>query len=339
MKNTIENNMNIVQSNLFGGAYILKQKITRDKLEDVLFNKLHGINLQQLINIITNEFDETIAYLALRNGAKTCQKTSLLFNPHRLSTRTSNSKLSILEALSNKEFYSGLSRAILFDQKKRMNSGIGKDLLYLVIRLGINGVQYINEFPPHVARDLYKEYYLDSTSRILDPCAGWGGRMIGASVVSNYYDCYEPCSETYEGLLNLSKFINQIDSYFKANIYKIPFEDAELESNYYDFALTSPPYYDTEVYTSESTNSFNRYNTFDKWCNSFYIPLIAKTMNALKPGKSFILNIGSRNYPLNKVLLNNFSNEYQINKIKTRLSGTTGLGKSGEGESFYEITK
>ena len=62
-------------------------------------------------------------------------------------------------------------------------------------------------------------------------------------------------------------------------------------------------------------------------------------MSALKPGKTFILNIGSRQYPLSDILKSNFSEMYEIKKLGNKLSGASGLGKTGEGETFYAITK
>jgi len=63
-------------------------------------------------------------------------------------------------------------------------------------------------------------------------------------------------------------------------------------------------------------------------------------MNAIKPGASFVLNIGSRKYPLNKLLFTNFENKYKIKKMKISMGGKAGaLGKKGEGETFYSITK
>ena len=124
---------------------------------------------------------------------------------------------------------------------------------------------------------------------------------------------------------------------FKARVHNIPFEDSQLTPNFYDIALTSPPYYDSEKYSDEPSNSLNRYNSFQEWCIGFYIPLITKTMAALKPGAVFILNIGSRMYPLNQVLLDTFQEQYPIKKLGNYLSGN---GKSDkEGEMFYEIRK
>jgi hypothetical protein len=183
------------------------------------------------------------------------------------------------------------------------------------------------------------EYNLNKNSKVLDPCAGWGGRMIGISVVSNTYHCFEPSTLTFKGLNKLYEFIRKINPEFECNVENKPFEDSVLKENYYDFAITSPPYYDTEIYSDEETNSLNRYKNFESWKDYFYLPLIENTMSSLKETGTFILNIGSRVYPLNEILLSTFNKKYKINKIGNYLSGSSGLGKKGEGEMFYEIRK
>jgi len=319
---------------LFGNEIKKKDTINRYELEKMLFHTMSSLSLNEFVKMITNEFNEIIEYATLTNGGTACQKTSLLFNPHRLTTKTKSSKLSIYDALKTESFISGLSRATIFKQNKV------NELLYQVLQLGINGIQYVNEFPPHVARDIYLEHKLDANSKILDPCAGWGGRMIGASVISNSYTCFEPSSQTYNGLKKLYDFIKSMNPDFVAKVYNLPYEESNLVNDYYDMALTSPPYYDTEEYIEEQTNSFMRYKTFDLWCDNFYLPLINKTMYALKPSGCFVLNIGSRIYPLNEVLISNFKNKYSIEKINDKLSGKSGLkNNEKEGETFYKIVK
>jgi len=162
--------------------------------------------------------------------------------------------------------------------------------------------------------------------------------MVGFSVVSDNYECYEPATFTAKGLLCLAEFIKSFRNSFTAKVNVMPFEDANIETGF-DFALTSPPYYDIEVYSDEKTNSLNRYKTYSDWVDGFYAPLINKTMAALRPGSYFVLNIGSRKYPLNKELKRICHNKYSMRNTDIVLSGKAGLGKSGEGETFYEIRK
>jgi len=323
--------------NLFGEMVLNRVNIDRELLARRLFKIFSKLTIEELVSMITNEFDETMAYLELLNGAKTCQKTSLLFNPHRLDTGTCSSKNSLFYAIKNEEsFSSGLARAVIFKHGKV------NELLYQVLQLGINGIQYVNEFPPHVAKKICIEYGINSSSKILDPCAGWGGRLIGISTMCNNYTGFEPCTKTHSGLLKIVDFIKNFRTPFNGNIINAPFEDCMdlIDGGGFDLAITSPPYYDTELYSDEYTNSCNRYQTFEEWSENFYIPLIKKTMRNLKNGAPFILNIGSRRYPLNEILLNYCQNEkFFCKKIGNLLSGKSGLGKSGEGEMFYEVRK
>ena len=321
----------------------IPKAMSRDQLAKALFESLKDISLEDFVRLLTNETEEIIQYYGLTRGYQGCQRMSLLFNPHRLSTKAKGSRDSIYGALKHEWFANGLARALIFKNFSGSSRSMS-NALYQTLQIGINGVQYVNEFPPHVAAELYRTYTKDmdrSKVEILDPCGGWGGRMIGASVVANKYTCYEPASRTHSGLLKLANFIadKKLNPNFVANVYKLPFEDVELPKDYYDFALTSPPYYDTEEYSDAPTNSLNRYRTFEEWCEKFYIPLIEKTMNALKPNCAFVLNIGDRRYPLSKVLLENFGDKYQITKLKDHFVNY-GLNRvGGKGESFYAITK
>ena len=244
----------------------------------------------------------------------------MLFNPHRYNTPTKNSK-SIIEAFNTDSFLSGLARATLFKESKV------KELLYQVLQLGINGVQYVNEFPPFVARNFYIS---QNAIKILDPCAGWGGRMIGAASVGSFYHGFEPSAKTYAGLVRLGEFLKIFNDGFDFCIENVPFEDAVL-SKTYDFALTSPPYYDTELYSDELTNSCNRYGTFDDWKLNFYVPMIEKVV---EHSKAFVVNVGNRQYDLKTPLFDIFN----AKEITSKLSGSGGLGRKSSGkEGFFLI--
>ena len=311
--------------NLFNDEIVVEKKISRDALNKIFINVFKGIDEKKLVSMMYSEQEAIFDFEKLCNGENIGQKISMIFNPHRYAIPTKNS-MSIIEAFANKNnFLSGLSRAMLFKEGKV------KELLYQVLQLGINGIQYVNEFPPKIAQDFYKLY---NAKYILDPCAGWGGRMIGAASVGAYYHGFEPAQKTYCGLLKLGEFLKLFETGFDFKIENMPFEDNKLKKQY-DFALTSPPYYDTELYSSESTNSCNKYKTFDEWIDCFYIPLIKKTIRHVKFG--FVLNIGSRTYNLEQILFNNFKN---VKRLKTKLSGKSGLNKDNKtGESFYLIKK
>lgn len=310
-----------IEYDLFGQPTYKIPILERDILTDIFINTMKDIDENDLINILYSLYEAIIDYSKLCNGEKTGEKISMLFNPHRYSTPTKNGD-SIIESFKKNSFLNGLARATLFKESKC------KELLYQVLQLGINGAQYVNEFPPYIARKLYIDYKVHT---IIDPCAGWGGRMIGAASIGAFYYGFEPSYKTYNGLCKLGEFLKLFKNGFDYRIENIPFEDAIINKRF-DMAFTSPPYYDTELYTDEITNSCNRYKTFDCWINGFYIPMIKKTMLITS---IFVLNIGNRRYNLKDILINNYPNTYEIDGY---LSGISGLGRDKEGkESFYRV--
>lgn len=306
--------------------------VSRDTLISILTPLLSELGEKDLAGVLTNRVSAVGDYLGLLAGKNMGQKISLNFNPHRLSVVAGSSRGSIVSELKNPSFISGLARAMLW------KSGKVKELLYQVIQSGVNGVQYVNEFPPHVARNLLQQYGIERGHYVLDPCAGWGGRMIGVSTVCDNYLGFEPSQKTYAGLLELSTFLASLQKEFRGAVCNLPFEDSELPEATFDFALTSPPYFDTEKYDDRDTNSAVRYPTYDLWCEGFFFPLVEKTMRTLKPGSVFILNIADRRYPLSGAILRKFKNVFEIHNLGNFLSGKGGMGKEeSSGECFYEI--
>lgn len=107
---------------------------------------------------------------------------------------------------------------------------------------------------------------------VLDPCAGWGGRMLGTVSNGAHYIAFEPNTETYSNLKNLAKFL-EIESQVTLIC------DSALEMKSYNLpevtcVLTSPPYFNLEVYTHEESQSINDCLTYSDWENKFLFPLI-----------------------------------------------------------------
>lgn len=154
------------------------------------------------------------------------------------------------------------------------------------------------EFPIDLARSLYDEF-CPVGGKVLDPCHGWGGRMTGF-LLSNAgeYHGFDTDPRTSKGVQALFDDLKvYADGEKRATLENKPFEESELEPESYDFALTSPPYFDTEKYGGENS-SWQRYKTFQEWMDGFYRPLIERVTIALKPGAVFALQVGSQRFPL-----------------------------------------
>lgn len=317
--------------------------MTREDLVNNLKLTLRGMTLEEFSHLFINEATAVEEFYKLCHGLNTGKTISLLFNPHRLDIITeasvvkTSAPMSIYQSLSDEgndkytEKIDGLARLYLYN----LEQGVSNPF-YATIQRGYNGVAYVNEFPPYVAQQIYKRYTEGKDSfSVLDPCCGWGGRMIGCASMphSRYVGC-EPSTETYVGLMKLGKWLKTLQPTFEFEIYRVPYEDFHTDEKF-DMALTSPPYYDTKHYCTEETNSLNRYKTFESWVDGFYRPLIINTLKYLKDDAPFILNIGDRKYPLTDNMVQICKNDNIFNsRITDYLSGN-GDAK----EKFYCLSK
>lgn len=125
--------------------------------------------------------------------------------------------------------------------------------------------------------------------RVLDPCSGWGGRLLGclASGDDYYYVGCEPDPNTAKGLNNiLADTTIPATVRSRGMIIEKPAEFAlsELEQmEKFDMVLTSPPYFNLELYTA-GEQSTNIYNTWDSWTEKWLKKVILGCLSCLKEG-------------------------------------------------------
>lgn len=131
-------------------------------------------------------------------------------------------------------------------------------------------------FRPHLAKTIVSSFDGPSNT-VLDPCSGWGGRMLGTLASGKKYIGFEPNEETYDGLQKLAKFIGETPKIHKTgseNIYKhVP--------EHVDIVLTSPPYFNLEVYSDSPNQSENMYKTYEEWRDKWLAEVLYQTTDAL----------------------------------------------------------
>ena len=151
------------------------------------------------------------------------------------------------------------------------------------------------DFNANTCRDLLQEF---GGGRILDPCHGWGGRLVGALLADvESYTGVDPSDEASAGVHKIAEAYHEYSPDTEVKLLKMPFEDTALEAGAYDIAITSPPYFDVELYHGEQ-QSYVRYPKYDLWRDGFYRQLIAKVYDYLRDGGTFVLQVGSQSYPL-----------------------------------------
>jgi 16S rRNA G966 N2-methylase RsmD len=129
------------------------------------------------------------------------------------------------------------------------------------------------------------QYY--KAQKVLDPCAGWGGRMLGSLAAGASYVGCEPDPNTAKGLKGIledAAIPQAVRS--KARILDKPAEIALpqlAESEKFDLVLTSPPYFNLELYTAGDQSTV-RYKTWEEWTEKWLKPVILGCLARLKEG-------------------------------------------------------
>ena len=154
----------------------------------------------------------------------------------------------------------------------------------IIRQLGFsNGLTKVTMYRPTLTKLIMDKY---NPQRVLDICVGWGGRMLGSVCNPNiYYTGIEPCTKTYEGLVKMKESLNLTNATLYHNTAQniLP----TLDDKSYDLALTSPPYFNLEIYTDENTQSFHKEQTYEQWVSTFLKPVVEQTITKLKDdGKS-----------------------------------------------------
>lgn len=215
---------------------------------------------------------------------------TLAYTPHRMSVN--GDKGALEDAL--KQTTDGMMSSLRFvlQGQPRFDKLLGGTL-------AVHGCRLPGEFPIDLARDLYDEF-CPQGGAVLDPCHGWGGRMLGflLSKTAASYAGWDVDRRTFEGVRQMFRDLKQYAETPKAaETHLQPFEEAKLKAAAFDFALTSPPYFDVEKYGGEDS-SWKRYSDFEKWVAGFYSPMITTVAKALKPDAAFALQVGNQSYPL-----------------------------------------
>lgn len=220
-------------------------------------------------------------------GKKYYRYNSLCF--HKMQFKTNGDALSIPDALE-KIFRNEI-------KVERLRYAISDDFPRLLrCPLPFAGARLPADFPADLARELIEEF--GAKGKILDPCAGWGGRLVGflASSAIEYQGIDASPHQVEGDLMIYDCYKDVVDENKKVSIVCSPFEKFEVRKEYYNMALTSPPYFDVEKY--EGGEQSRHYGNYEKWKANFYSVLIKKVYDALKKDGVFCLQVGNQSYPL-----------------------------------------
>jgi hypothetical protein len=179
---------------------------------------------------------------------------------------------------------------------------------------------WIQNFQPLVAAALYRRFG-GTGGTVYDSSAGWGGRMLGAwaAGVARYIAC-EPSTLTFRGLQEMARLLRAYDESgcsppdtptaaaaaaaaaagvlatrprLVVELHAEGSEDFRPAPCSVHMALTSPPYFNLELYADEPTQSHVRFPDPHLWRDGFLRPTVEHTFAALVPGGVMCINVSN----------------------------------------------
>ena len=185
----------------------------------------------------------------------------------------------------------------LIDSTKKRNRGgrTAAGNVFECFRINLGSVVM---FKATTAKYLYKKYRAKS---VLDPTAGWGGRMLGAWSLGIDYTGCDTNIEMTQAYDNMIAFLNAetgfdnalfaVDNGAKLNMIWDSCLNVDFSKLDYDFVLTSPPYVNLELY-----EHMTPWETDQAFYELFFIPLWQKCVDNIKKGGHVCFNISPKMY-------------------------------------------
>lgn len=172
----------------------------------------------------------------------------------------------------------------LVDNTRKRNRG-GKTAagnIFECFRINLGAIVM---FKSSTAKYLYKKY---NATSVLDPTAGWGGRMLGAWALDIDYTGIDTNTEMKSAYSDMITFLKPT-----SNLTMIWNDCLEVDFSKidYNFVLTSPPYINMEIY-----EHMTEWNSDEIFYREFLIPLIDKCKCHIKSGGHVCFNISPKMY-------------------------------------------
>ena len=155
---------------------------------------------------------------------------------------------------------------------------------------------------------LYREF---RPLHIVDPFAGFGGRMAAAMLCNISYTGFDTniyLRDGYERMISEFGSVDQTQTIKFKDSLSVDYTTPNFE---YDMVLTSPPYENTEVYRHSPVR------TREEW-NRFYIHIFNATWKGLSSGGVYAINISSDIYKRILLPLLGEANEQRVLKKSSR---------------------
>lgn len=165
-----------------------------------------------------------------------------------------------------------------------------------LLREAVYGMaQECTQFKPSLSKAVYEHLAAElqmpaAELQVLDPCAGWGDRLLGALAAGvDHYTGVDP-----NGLLHpaYQQMLAAHGRPGQASFHALPFEEFAPPGRY-DVVFTSPPFADFELYhCSDAAAQCNvRHGGAQAWARDWLHPQVLAMWRALRPGGLLALHL------------------------------------------------
>jgi len=167
------------------------------------------------------------------------------------------------------------------------------------IRQGLKtyrGNRCVTVFPPMWAKSILHYCCSNSNLSVLDFSCGFGGRLIGSycsGKVGQYYGV-DPLRSNLNSNIEIQKIIKQHSDLKGLKFYSELFLDTaehylSTSNKKYDVILTSPPYFNKEIYSKEDTQCYVKHNNYESWKNEWLESVLRQAYNSLNLNGTMII--------------------------------------------------
>ena len=216
------------------------------------------------------------------------------FHPHMMSVKTKHNRMSPFEAFNN-----DIKLKDCINRWMEMGKICNPSGMRRILRTR-NGIRSVVNFKPAIARFIY-DRYTPINGRVLDPCSGYSGRLVGCISANKglKYHGIDPEEKTAIGNMECASFYNsQFVGVSKMFDFSYSFSLGCAEDimpkfcdKSFDLCFTSPPYFDLERYSDSLNQSHIRYGNYELWVDKFIKKIILESYMVLNTKGYFVINI------------------------------------------------